>query len=108
MDSEKLTKVVARSIIGLCLFLFFLMAWVINPNGTSDAFSSENLWEAVHPYHWLFDTIGMIGFTAFALYIAGFLGKVVYTFTEPKEENSSGLIHAVAAIGFLSIILLFV
>lgn len=104
---EALTRTVTRAIVGLCLFLFLLLGWIVNPKGTSDKFASENLWEALHPYHWLFDTIGFIGFVAFALYIAGWLGKAVYAFTEPKAENSSGLIHLVAAIGFLSIFLMF-
>lgn len=104
---EALTRNIVRGIVGLCLLLFFLFAWVINPGVNSDKFASETLWEAVHPYHFLFDTIGMAGFIAVALYVAGWLSKAVYLFTEPKDENSLGLIHAVAAIGFGSIFLMF-
>lgn len=106
-EKDGFEKIVARAIAGLILFLFFLFMWVFNPT-TYDKFSIENVWEAVHPFHWLKDTIGTIGFTSLCLYVVGWLGKAVYAFTEPKEENSLGLVHAVAAVGALSIILLFV
>lgn len=106
--SEKTLNNIVRGFIGLVLLLFVLFAFVINPGVNADSFSNETLWEAVHPYHWLKDTIGMIGFVAFALYVGGVLGKTVYAFTGPKTARSSGLIHAVALIGALCVILLFV
>ncbi len=106
--SEKFLTNLVKGFIGICLLLFFLFAVVINPGVNADSFSSETLWEAVHPFNWIYDTVGTVGFVAVALYVAGFLGKAVYAFTEPKSENSSGLVHVVAAVGFLSIILIFI
>lgn len=105
--SDKLLINIVKGFTGLILLLFLLFAFVINPGVNNDNFSNETLWEAVHPFHWLFDTIGMIGFTAVALYVGGFLGKVVYAFTEPRP-NSSGFVHVIAGAGILCVLLIFV
>lgn len=105
---EKILSYIVKGVIGLCLLLFILFLWVFNPGVNADKFSNETVWEAVHPYHWLKDSIGMLGVIAFGLYVAGVLGKTVYSFTGPKAENSPGLVHVIAVIGVLCVILLFV
>lgn len=104
---ERLPRTVARGIIGLCLLLAVIYMFV-DPSVNKDKFTSETLYEAIHPYNWFFDTLGLISIFYFGLYVAGFAGKVVYSFTEQKSENSSGLVHAVFAVAALFVILMFI
>lgn len=104
---ERVVRTVVRCIVGLALFVTFLMMFVINPKENKDGFSAETLWEAVHPFRF-WDIFGLIGMLGFALYITGFLGKIVYEFTEQKAENSSGLTHVVFGASVLLMLCFFI
>ena len=109
MLTEKQVYRIVRAIIALVFSVLILMMFVIEPKGSdSGALNIDNLWEAVHPWHWFFDTVALIGWVAFGLYLAGLLGKTVYAFIEPKSENSGGLIHVIGIAGMLVGLLFFV
>lgn len=87
-DERNLWRVVR--IIGLIIFVIvMLFMWVFNPGVNKDNFSSETLWEAVHPYHAFFDTVALLGTVCTFIYLLGFAGKF-YGVVEPKSENSLG------------------
>ena len=99
--ADKNMNLVVRIGTGAIMLITFLLMFIIKPKGGS------NLWEAVHPYHWFFDSIALIGFIGFCLYISGLAGKVVYAFTGPRTANSSGLIHVIAVVCACAMILFF-
>ena len=105
--ADKNMALIVRIGAALIMLIAFLMMFVFNPHENGDKFSSETLWEAVHPYNWFFDTVAMAGFIFFALFIAGLAGKTVYKFVNPPA-NSSGLISVIAVLSALAMILFFV
>ena len=106
--SEKTVNLIVRLIAGAILVVAFMCMFIVNPGINKDAFSSETLWEAVHPFHWLFDTLGCIGLVFFSLYVSGMAGKIIYQFTGPRTANSSGMVHVVAIVCALLMIMFFV
>jgi len=100
--SEKTQLLVVRIIVGLILFTALLFMFVINPHVNDDPFTNETLWEAVHPWHPLFDTLGLIGLVGFATFITGYLGKIIGSLTSINK----GTIQAIG-IGFMLLTLLF-
>lgn len=105
--NEKTINRVVRFGAAAILFVALLMMFVINPHQNQDKFSSDNLWEAVHPFHWFWDSLALVGLVGFALYVGGFLGKVVYNFTGQRTKNSSGMVHVVGILCALLMLLFF-
>jgi hypothetical protein len=99
---EKRTWIVVRTIAGAIGIIVLYLMFVHEPKSSqTDKFVTETMWEAVHPYHWLWDTLGVIGMTFYFMYVTGLAGKAVYEFTGQKAENSSGLVHVVFAVSLL-------
>jgi hypothetical protein len=105
--ADKNMSLIVRIGVGLIMLIALSMMFVFNPGENADKFSSETLWEAVHPFNWFLDTVAMAGFIFFALFIAGLAGKTVYKFVNPPA-NSSGLISVIAVVSMLAMILFFV
>jgi hypothetical protein len=105
--ADKNLALIVRIGIGAIMLITFLLMFVINPHSTGSAVDTKNLWEAVHPYHLLFDTVALAGLVFFALFISGLAGKVVYAFVQPPA-NSTGLIKVIAGISALATLLFFV
>jgi len=105
--NDKTSNLMMRIVVGAILTIALLFMFVFNPGVNQDQFSNETLWEAVHPYHWFFDSLGMIGLLFIALYLGGVAGAAVYAFTGPRVANSSGMIHVVAAVSALLMLLFF-
>lgn len=93
--ADKNMKLVARVIGGIIVGITLLLTFVINPHLNSDKFSSETMWEAVHPFHW-WKIFGIIGFLFFSLYVLGLAGKTIYAFG--AKPNSDGPIHVIAVV----------
>jgi hypothetical protein len=106
--ADKNLKLVVRIVGGVIMFIAILLTFFINPHVNSDKFSNETMWEAVHPFNWFFDTLGVAAMLFYALYVCGLAGKTIYFFAEPKKEKSVGLIHALFAVSVVLIILMYV
>lgn len=106
--NEKTINLIVRIGAGAILIIATLCMFVVNPHVNQDAFSSETLWEAVHPFNWFFDSVALLALIFFGLYVGGMAGKVIYTFTGPRTQNSSGLIHIIGIVCALLTVLFFV
>lgn len=104
--ADKNLKLIVRIICLGILAIAFFMGFIHNPHENKDAFTNENLWEAVHPFQ-LWDIFGIAGMIFYALYVCGLAGKVVYAWAEPKSARSTGMIHVIFAVSVLSIILMY-
>jgi hypothetical protein len=104
--ADKNLALIVRIIIGGIMLITFLLMFVINPHSAGSAIDTKNLWEAVHPFHWFFDSVALIGFIFFALFISGFAGKTINAIS--SQENSNGAIKVIAAICMLATLLFFV
>lgn len=89
--------------LGIILFIMLLFMFVINPNENADKFGSDNLWEAVHPWNAILDTVALIGLIAFALLLAGYLGKLIGSFKTITAEGAK----VIGIIGMLLTVLFF-
>jgi hypothetical protein len=107
-DSEKTEWLIIRIFAGAILLIGILFMFFVDPGANKDKFAIETLWEAVHPYHWLWDSIGLAGLVFFTLYVTGLAGKTIYALTGPNSENSSGLVHLIGLACALSMLLFFV
>ena len=97
-DSEKNEWLVVRVIFGVILTVNLVLMFVVNPGGANDRYVTENLWEAVHPFHAIKDTIALIANLFVYLYLGGLAHKVIkpiYEFVQPKGENSFGATRVV-------------
>jgi hypothetical protein len=81
-----------------------LFMFVFDPGVNQDKFSAETLWEAVHPFHWFFDTVATLGLIGFGLFLTGYLGKFCDLFT----DLSVGAIKVIAGICMAACALFFV
>ena len=102
--SDKTQKLILRATVGLILLVTLLFMFVINPHVNDDPYSNETLWEAVHPYNALWDTLGLIGLIGFCLSLTGYLGQVFSFFT----DVSKGAIQAIAIVCMILMVLFFV
>ena len=84
---------------GIILGIALAMMFIIKPSAESmgHPIDTNTLWEAVHPFHPVWDTIALAGLLFFSAYIFGFAGSVVYSFAEKKRIN----IHVIAIVSML-------
>lgn len=106
--ADKNMKLIARVLGGIILLPVIWLTFLHNPHINADKFSNETMWEAVHPFNWFFDTLGIAGLLFYTLYILGLAGKTIYAFSEPKTEKSSGLVHILFVVSVVLMILMYV
>ena len=99
--SDKTQKLILRATVGFILLITLLFMFVINPHVNKDQYSSETLWEAVHPWNWFFDTVALIGLVGFCLFLTGYLGKVI-------RDPQKGTIRVIGIICMIAVLLFFV
>lgn len=101
-DNEKKEWIVIRVIAGAIGVIVLYLMFIHQPvSSQTDKFVTETMWEAVHPFHWLWDSLGMIGLVFYFLYVTGLAGKAIYEITGQRTKNSSGLVHVVFAVSLL-------
>lgn len=88
--------------IGVILLIVLLLMFVVNPGENTDKFSNETLWEAVHPWNAIKDTIALIALIGFSLLLTGYLGKFfnIFTTMTPETAKAIGIICGLAMILF--------
>lgn len=95
--ADKNLKLVVRAV-GMIIFgIVVYLTFIHNPHVNADKFSNETMWEAVHPFKW-YKIFGIAGMVFYFLYVLGFAGKVIYAFSEPKTDNSPGLLNVIFAV----------
>lgn len=108
--ADKNENLIARIGIGVIFGIVFLLMWVINPHENKDVFTSETLWECVHPYNWFFDTVATIAWVWCCLFLSGMASivyKKVYSLFQP-EANTAGPAPIVTIVCALLMLLYYV
>lgn len=109
-ENDKWLNIAARGLGIIILLIVEYLTWFKNPNIDADKFTSETMWEAVHPFVWYKDLWGVIAIPFLFLFLLGLLDKVIkgaYNVFQ-REANTSGSAPAVAIVCAVLVILMYV
>lgn len=89
MKQENKEWIPARVIGGIIIGITLTMMFIIKPSAASNGstIDTNNLWEAVHPFHPIWDSLALAGLIFFTLYVLGLVGKIVYSFASEVKMN---------------------
>ena len=63
--TDKTSKLIQRIGVFGILLVVLLFMFVFNPHENADKFSNETMWEAVHPFKPVWDTLALVGLISF-------------------------------------------
>lgn len=84
-----------RIFFAIVLFVCIWAMFISKPDGAGSLIDMEFMWDAVHPYSPLWDTLGIACLLFDLLFLAG-LATPVYKLIQPQGEGSVGAFPAIA------------
>lgn len=104
-DNGKDEKIVGAFVKGFITLVFALVLYFGFFKHEPLGIDNDTLYKALHPYHPIKDTLGLLGYACISFLLSGW---VKWDFLNPKAENTVGPIRIFAAVAAVLIILMFV